>query len=232
MAAKNILLVVDQWRADCVPYFGCAHLRTPNLDRLCREGVTFCNHVITAVPCGPARASLLTGQYAMNHRAVQNTVPLDSRHATLPRTLRAAGYDPALVGYITATPDPRTTSPNDSRFTVLGDNMDGFGPVGAFEPDHDGYYGWLAQKGYVLPPNRDHIWLPDHEVSRGATTHPARIPAELSDSAFFTEKALTYLKGRNGKPFFLHLGYYRPHPPFVASAPYHAMYRAEDMPAP
>ncbi len=231
--AKNVLLVVvDQWRADCVPYLGCQHLRTPNLDRLCQEGVTFRNHVTVTVPCGPARASLLTGLYAMNHRAVQNTVPLDARHMTLPRALRAAGYDPALVGYTTTTPDPRATSPADPRFTVLGDNMDGFRSVGAFEPDHDGYFGWLAQKGYALPANRDDIWLPDHETSRGATTHPARIPAELSDSAFFTERALAYLKGRNGKPFFLHLGYYRPHPPFVASAPYHAMYAAADMPPP
>jgi arylsulfatase A-like enzyme len=231
--AKNVLLiVVDQWRADCVPYLGCKHLRTPNLDRLCREGVTFRNHVTATVPCGPARASLLTGLYAMNHRAVQNTVPLDARHVTLPRALRAAGYDPALVGYTTTTPDPRTTSPADPRFTALGDNMDGFRSVGAFEPDHDGYFGWLAQKGYALPENRDDIWLPDHETSRGATTQPARIPADLSDSAFFTERALAYLKGRNGKPFFLHLGYYRPHPPFVASAPYHAMYNAADMPLP
>ncbi len=231
--AKNVLLiVVDQWRADCLPYLGCGHLRTPNLDRLCHDGVTFRNHVTTTVPCGPARASLLTGLYAMNHRAVQNTVPLDARHMTLPRALRNAGYDPALVGYTTTTPDPRTTSPADPRFSVLGDNMEGFRSVGGFEPDHDGYFGWLAQKGCALPPNRDDIWLPNHETSRGATTQPARIPAELSDSAFFTERALTYLKGRNGKPFFLHLGYYRPHPPFVASAPYHAMYDAADMPPP
>ena len=233
MTAKNVLLiVVDQWRADCVPWLGCEHLRTPNLDRLCREGVTFRNHVTTTVPCGPARASLLTGQYAMNHRAVQNTVPLDSRAMTLPRALRGVGYEPALVGYTTTTPDPRTTPANDPRFFVLGDTMDGWRPVGEFGPDHDGYFGWLAHKGYPLPENRDDIWLPDHETSRGATTHPARIPAGLSDSAFFTEKALTYLKGRHGKPFFLHLGYYRPHPPFVASAPYHAMYDAADMKGP
>ncbi|MGI4954475.1 MAG: phosphoric/sulfuric ester hydrolase PehA [Janthinobacterium lividum] len=233
MKAKNVLLiVVDQWRADCVPWLGCQHLRTPNLDRLCREGLTFRNHVTTAVPCGPARASLLTGLYLMNHRAVQNTVPLDSRHPTLPRALRATGYDPALVGYTTTTPDPRTTPPEDPRFSVLGDNMDGFRPVGAFGPDHDGYFGWLAQKGFPIPENRDDIWLPEHDTARGATNHPARIPAALSDSAFFTERALSYLKGRNGKPFFLHLGYYRPHPPFVASAPYHAMYDPADMPPP
>jgi arylsulfatase A-like enzyme len=163
---------------------------------------------------------------------VQNTIPLDSRHLTLPKALRSVGYEPALVGYTTTTPDPRTTSAHDPRFLVLGDTMEGWRTVGEFGPDHDGYYGWLAHKGYPLPDDRDDIWLPDHETERGATVYPARIPAELSDSAFFTEKALTYLKGRHGKPFFLHLGYYRPHPPFVASAPYHAMYRAEDMAPP
>ena len=234
MPEKNVLLiVVDQWRADCVPWLGTPHLRTPNLDRLCREGVTFRNHVTTTVPCGPARASLHTGLYQMNHRAVQNTVPLDARHTTMPRAVRALGYDPALVGYTTTTPDPRTTSANDPRFRVLGDNMDGWRPVGAFEPGHDGYFGWLAQQGFELPARREDIWLPQGEdAAPGATRHPARVPSHLSDSAFFTERALTYLKGRRGQPFFLHLGYYRPHPPFVASAPYHDMYRAQDMKPP
>ncbi len=78
MSKRNILLiVVDQWRGDCIPHVQRADghvpvLRTPNLDRLCREGTTFRNHVTTTVPCGPARASLLTGLYQMNHRAVQS----------------------------------------------------------------------------------------------------------------------------------------------------------------
>src|SRR5580704_7635382 len=118
MTKRNVLLiVVDQWRADCVPWLGTRHLRTPNVDRLCREGVTFRNHVTTTVPCGPARASLLTGLYQMNHRAVQNTVPLDARHTTLARALRKVGYDPALIGYTTTTPDPRLASGKDPRFT-------------------------------------------------------------------------------------------------------------------
>jgi arylsulfatase A-like enzyme len=213
---RNVLLVVvDQWRADFVPALGAGFLKTPNLDRLCREGVTFRNHVTNTVPCGPARASLLTGLYLMNHRAVQNTVPLDARHSNLAKELRRIGYDPALIGYTTTTPDPRTTGPLDPRFTTLGDLMEGF----------------LAQKGYALPPNREDIWLPEGEDHLpGVTARPSRIPAELSDTAYFTERALTYLKGRNGKPWFLHLGYYRPHPPFIAPAPYHAMYRPEDMP--
>lgn len=232
---KNVLLiVVDQWRGELLPKLGAVALRTPNLDRLCAEGVTFRNHFTQAVPCGPGRASLLTGQYLMNHRAVQNTIPLDARFTNLAHELRKGGYDAALVGYTTTTPDPRTTSPDDPRFLVLGDIMDGFRPVGAFEPYRDAYFGWVASQGYTLPENRDEIWLPEGAAAgeNGATPRPSRIPKELSDTTWFTERALTYLRGRAGKPWFLHLGYYRPHPPFVAPAPYHAMYDPADMPAP
>jgi arylsulfatase A-like enzyme len=232
---KNVLLiVVDQWRGDILPALDTPHLKTPNIDRLCREGVTFRNHFSQAAPCGPARASLLTGLYQMNHRAVQNTIPLDSRFTNLALELRKGGYDPALVGYTTTTPDPRTTTPDDPRFFVLGDVMEGFRPVGAFEPYKDAYFGWIASQGYELPENREDIWLPEGAArgERGATSRPARIPRELSDSTWFTERGLAYLKGRGEKPWFLHLGYYRPHPPFIAPAPYHAMYRAEDMKQP
>jgi arylsulfatase A-like enzyme len=239
MTRKNVLMiVVDQWRADFVPHLMRARgetpfLKTPNLDRLCEEGVTFPNHVTVTLPCGPARASLMTGLYMMNHRAVQNTVPLDQRHFNLAKALREIGYDPALIGYTTTAPDPRSTHPNDPRFLQLGDLMEGFRSVGAFEPSMDGYFGWVAQKGFPLPPQREDIWLPEGvDAVPGATDRPARIPQELSDTSYFTERALSYLKGKNGKPFFLHLGYYRPHPPFVAPAPYHAMYRPEDMPGP
>ena len=78
-ACRNVLLiVVDQWRGLMLPKLGADYLKLPNIDRLCAEGVTFRNHFTQCVPCGPARASLLTSQYLMNHRAVQNTIPLDN----------------------------------------------------------------------------------------------------------------------------------------------------------
>jgi arylsulfatase A-like enzyme len=231
-AAKNVLLiVVDQWRGLMLPKLGADYLKLPNLDKLCAEGVTFRNHFTQGVPCGPARASLLTGMYMMNHRAVQNTIPLDSRFTNLAHELRRGGYDPALVGYTTTTPDPRKTAPNDPRFFVLGDIMDGFHSVGAFE-NRDAYFGWVAGQGFKFPAVREDIWKPQGESAGGATAQPAAIPKELSDTAWFTERGLAYLQGRAGRPWFLHLGYYRPHPPFIASEPYNAMYRPEDMPRP
>ena len=109
---RNILLiVVDQWRGDVLPWLGTPVLRTPNLDRLCREGVTFRNHFSQAAPCGPARASLLTSLYQMTHRAVQNTIPLDARFTNLGYELAAEGYDPAFIGYTTTTPDRERRAP-------------------------------------------------------------------------------------------------------------------------
>src|SRR5258708_1518623 len=163
--AKNVLLiVVDQWRGLMLPKLGADYLKLPNIDRLCAEGVTFRNHFTQCAPCGPARASLLTSLYLMNHRAVQNTIPLDSRLTNLAHQLRRGGYDAALVGYTTTTPDPRTTRPNDPPFLVLGDVMDGFRPVGAFEPYRDAYFGWVASQGYKLPENREDIWLPEGDT--------------------------------------------------------------------
>src|SRR5262249_38708428 len=136
---KNVLLiVVDQWRGDLLPTLGSPGswprvLRTPNLDALCAAGVTFRNHFTQAAPCGPGRASLLPGLYQRTPRPVHNPTPLARRHTNLGHELRRAGYDPALIGYTTTTPDPRTTGPSDPRFFILGDIMDGFRPVGAFE---------------------------------------------------------------------------------------------------
>lgn len=233
--AKNVLLiVVDQWRGDTLPMLGHPVVKTPNIEALAARGVTFARHYTQAVPCGPGRASLLTGLYMMNHRAVQNTIPLDARHTNMAFEARKAGYDPALVGYTTTTPDPRVTSAQDPRFTVLGADMEGWRPVGSWGMKMEAYFSWVASQGYTMPDNPWDIWLPrglqSHEV--GATNKPSRIPAELSDTVWFTDRAIDYLRGTQNKPWFLHLGYYRPHPPFAAPAPYHEMYAASDCPPP
>jgi arylsulfatase A-like enzyme len=228
-----LLIVVDQWRADMLPGSAALPIDLPNIRRLMREGAIFRNHFTTAVPCGPARASLLTGLYLMNHRAVHNTVPLDRRHVTLAQTLRAIGYDPALIGYTTTTPDPRHHLA--ARSALSGARRpDGRVPQRRRVRAGYGRIFRLGCAGGLPAAGESDRHLASGGRGRGAcaTDRPARIPRELSDSAFFTERALTYLKGRNGKPWFLHLGYYRPHPPFVVSAPYHALVRPDQVAAP
>lgn len=236
MAEKQnvLLIVVDQWRGDTMGVLGHPCIRTPNLDMLCRDGVTFRNNYTQGVPCGPARASLLTGQYVMNHRVVQNGVPMDARHYSLADALREAGYDPALVGYTTTAPDPRTTSPNDPRFNDLGHNMPGWNVVASLEPRRRPYFDWLRQQGVDVPANPEDIWQPAEPSATGpgATRAPSRIDAGHSDTTWSTEHGLAYMKGARGKPWFLHLGYYRPHPPFIAPHPYNTRYDPAEVPPP
>ncbi len=233
-APKNVLMiVVDQWRGLMLPKLGADYLKLPNLDRLCAEGVTFRNHFTQAVPCGPARASLLTGQYLMNHRAVQNTIPLvlalhqPGARAAARRLRSGAGglHDD----------DARSAQDRAQRSALLraGRHHGGL-PFGRrLREPQDAYFGWVAGQGFKLPKNREEVWLPQGEPGAGATGRPAVIPKELSDTAWFTERGLTYLRGRAGKPWFLHLGYYRPHPPFIVSGTCTTrMYRPEDMPKP
>jgi arylsulfatase A-like enzyme len=168
----------------------------------------------------------------MNHRVVQNSVPMDARHTNLALEMRQVGYEPALVGYTTTTPDPRVTPPRDPRFRILGSLMRGWHPVGSWEPEKVPYFNWLRSKGFHVPETPEDIWLPLESRAPGATTSASRIPKELSDTAWATECALSYLEGMAHRPWFLHLGYYRPHPPFIAPAPYNTYYDPAEVPAP
>ena len=231
-AAKNVLLiVVDQWRGLMLPKLGADYLKLPNIDRLCAEGVTFRNHF---TQCCALRAG--AGQPA--DRPLPDEPSRGAEHHSARRALHQPG---ARAAPRRLRPGPgrlhhdhaRSAHHRAQRSALLrAGRHHGRLPLrSAPSRTRDAYFGWVASQGFKLPENREDIWLPEGRARRGgATARPARIPKELSDTAWFTERGLTYLRGRAGKPWFLHLGYYRPHPPFIAPAPYHAMYRPEDMP--
>ena len=223
-----LLIVVDQWRGDTLSYLDHDCVETPNIDALCLDGVAFRNHYGQCAPCGPARASILTGQYMMNHRAVQNGFPLDARHNNLAFELRGLGYDPALIGYTTSTPDPRNFDADDPHFQAMGILMPGWNAIAGLDPGRQPYFDWLRQRSVDLPPDPNDIWLPADESPNA----PSRIAKEDSDTSFSTKHALAYLRGRSNRPWFLHLGYFRPHPPFIAPAPYNARYDPDAVPPP
>ena len=226
----NILLItLDQWRADHLGAVGHPVLRTPALDALAEDGVLFRRHYTQASPCGPARASLFTGLYLHNHRSLRNGVPLDDRHANLAREARKAGHDPLLFGYTDTSLDPRGLAPDDPALATYEGVLPGFsaGQVLTEEP-----WPWvkdLEAKGYKIPAEPREMWKPrDPEDPRGV----ARYTAAHSETAFLTDQALRHLTGAARAPWFLHLSYLRPHPPYIAPEPYDRMYAAEDMAAP
>src|SRR5690606_21953573 len=130
--------------------------------------------------------------------------------------------------------DPRVTDHEDPRFRVLGGEMDGWKLVGTMGLKMESYFAWAAQRWPDMPATPEDMWLPKDAGPGdiGATASPSRVPAEFSDTSFFTERALEYLHGTRHKPWFLHLGYWRPHPPFIAPEPWNSMYDPKDSPEP
>lgn len=228
---RNILLIVaDQWRGDHLPRNLGGPLDLPTLDGLAAQGTSFVQHYSNASPCGPARMCMFTGQYAMNHRVVQNGVPLRKHTRHMAELLRGHGHLCGLIGYTSWLPDPTSTTPDDPRYTMYGANMPGFSPVQSFEePEFEAYFAWLKSLGYDLPNQPFDVW--DGLVT-GEGVAPSPIRKEHSDTAWMTDAAKRFINGRRDAPWMLMLGYWRPHPPMVAPAPYHALHDVGNVPRP
>ena len=95
----NVLVIItDDQRWDCMSCAGHPHLKTPNIDRLAREGVHFKNAFCTTSLCSPSRASILSGLYAHSHKVFNNFTEYPNDLPSLPRQLQKTGYETAYIG--------------------------------------------------------------------------------------------------------------------------------------
>lgn len=234
----NVLLIcADQWRADCLSALGHPNVRTPNIDALARDGVLFRNHFGQCTPCGPSRTSLLTGRYLMNHRSGRNGTPLSAHHSNVALEARKAGYEPALFGYTDTSMDPRERHPNDPTLTSYDKGvMPGFSTPLQMTEDMDPWVSDLLAKGYDFPKGRDEVFRPKRgfvkPADRGFRYIPTEFPAADDDSTFLTDQFLKWLLVHRDAPWFAHVVFYRPHPPFIASEPYNAAVHPADVAMP
>ena len=231
---RNVLFITaDQWRGDTLGAVGHPCVKTPNLDRLAADGVLFGKHYSQATPCSPGRASLLTGLYMFNHRVVYNGTPLDRRFTNVALEARKAGYDPVLIGYTSTAPDPRTLEPGDPRLETYEGVLPGMKLIANYTTS---WLAWLNGRGYEGLQNTAEAYkqIPNYPGAekRGFTYSPPAYSAEESDTAFAAGEALNWLAVNGKHPWFLHLSFQRPHPPYVAPEPYNAMYDPSDVPIP
>lgn len=232
----NILFITaDQWRGDCLSARDHACVKTPHLDALISDSILFENHYSVCAPCGPARASLLTGMYLQNHRSCRNGTPLDQRHTNIALELAKIGYEPVLFGYTDTSRDPRTTDPSVLKQFLYEGVLPGFHPQRLLLDNLDPWINDLKQKGYDVPTNHRDIYEPidppSDKTDHGRTFPPAAYSAEDSMTAYLTNEVISYISEQK-QGWFTHLSYLRPHPPFVAPEPYNAMYSTADVPPP
>jgi len=217
----NVLLItLDQLRGDCLSAAGHPVVRTPNLDWLASGGVRFARHYSQSAPCAPGRACLYTGTYQLNNRVVGNGTPLDNRFDNVARAARRAGYAPVLFGYADQAVDPRVTAgPDDPRLSTYQGVPPGFDVELELLDEQDAWRAWLGELGYDVTTGDEAL-----------ATEPRR-PVEHGVSAFLTDRVIDWLERRDA-PWFAHLSYWRPHPPYAAAGRWSSAYRPDDLPPP
>jgi arylsulfatase A-like enzyme len=241
---KNVLFIMaDQLRWDHLSCAGHPYLATPNLDALAKAGVRFTRAFVNSGVCGPNRMSAYTGRYPVSHGATWNRVPLSLGEVTLGEYLRGAGRTLALAGKTHVLPDregmQRLQLEGGSELATLL-ARGGFEEIDRYDGHHEpgdesGYAAFLRAHGYVSQnPWHDYVisaLAPGGEIVSGwnmRNAHlPARVKEEHSETAYMTDQAIGFVERMGERPWVLHLSYVKPHWPYMAPAPYHALYTPE-----
>jgi arylsulfatase B len=189
-------------------YTGSSQIKTPNLDKLAKDGIIFPQAYVTASVCGPSRAGVLTGRYQQrfgfetNPRGGPNLRPeaigLPDRELTLGNRMQEAGYHTAAIG---------------KWHMGYTDN---------FYPTERGFDYFFGMRGgghryHVTLEPMENIWYRDFGLERmGKKLDKVEVPY-LTD--WLTEDAINYISRReenDEQPWFVYLAYNSPHGPLQA----------------
>lgn len=229
----NVLFIMtDQLNSSCIGYKGDPIIKTKNIDRLAREGVSFESAYTVSPVCMSARCSLLSGLYPHNHHYWNNFADdfLAEDLATMFQDVKKAGYYTAHIGKSHFF-DPGIG--NDFRdynsyFKNIG--IDDMYEVGSM-------YGALFHKScyndYLKEKNLFELFSKElcEKYARGEYYPvPTELPFEDYLDSYIGEKTIDIIKKRpQGKPFFIRSSFPGPHCPVDPPAEYAQMYSPDDM---
>lgn len=181
----NLLFVfADEMRGCDMGHTGAPDVRTPNLDRLAGEGVSFVNGISNCPVCTPARGTILTGVHAPAHHAISNDVPIRTDLPTMGTVLRDAGY---ATGYI-------------GKWHLDGLRRKGFTPPGSRRLGFDDHWAvWNCHHDYF------------NGRYYGDTPEVRHI--EGYEPVWQTDEAIRFMERRRDDPFALVLSWGPPHGP-------------------
>jgi arylsulfatase A len=200
-----VLFLADDLGYGELGCYGNTAAITPHLDRFAAEGLRLTDCHSACPVCSPSRAALLTGRHPYR-TGVFTWIPegspihLRSSEATLPETLRAAGYDTCHVG----------------KWHLNGK----FNSPEQPQPADHGYAWWLATQNNAAPSHA----FPENFVRNG---QPIGKVDDYS-APFVASEAVTWLKEKRdtSKPFFLAVWTHEPHYPIASAERYEKLHAA------
>ncbi len=224
-ARPNVLFIaVDD--LDCrIACYGDPVAKTPNLDRLAARGVRFQRAYCQYPLCNPTRSSVLSGRYPTSTGVLDNNtfLTLGPGQFTLPFYFQRHGYAMAAFGKIWHA---------INRGFPAGEEK---GPAGWFTAKQRAAQQ-AAQPDYWIhnhSPYRN-IQPPDPSAYAWANVYSPLAEGDEGQDAKIATQSISELEkmAAGGKPFFLAVGFHKPHVPLQAPQRYFDLYRTAEMPLP
>lgn len=226
-----VFIFVDDLRPELGCY-GNKLIQTPNLDRLAAQSVIFKNHYVQVPTCGASRFSLLTGMLPRTKAHLRNDAPEKfissetegERPETFIHHLRRNGYHTVGIGKISHSADgflyAYTGNPEGAK-KELPHSWDEL-------RFHSGKWGtgWNAFFGYADGSNRQSMSGNVRPYERGDVDDQGYVDGLTAGLAVDKLKELV----GGGEPFFLGVGFFKPHLPFTAPKEYWDMYEESSLP--
>jgi arylsulfatase A-like enzyme len=224
----NVLFIaVDDLRPDLGAY-GNPVVHTPNLDRLAAEGLLFTRAYCMVAICHPSRAAVLTGKRPTTsgiyefRPEIREAMP---QVVTLPQHFKSRGYHAQAIGKIFHGPnldDPHSWSvPSYWPASQPYHTPEGIRIMKRVE----------SEKPFATLVDPSSGQSSQHRM-RGLPCEAPNVPDHLLDDGSVTERAVDALRQVRDRRFFLAVGYFKPHLPFVAPKRYWDLYDPASLPLP
>jgi uncharacterized sulfatase len=192
----NVVFIVVDDLNNTIGCYGHPTVQTPNIDKLASKGILFRNAYCNFAVCNPSRSSFLTGLRPETLGILDNRIPLQTvlgDRITLPSLFRLNGYHTINIGKVfNGTSAKNDTTAWDEEYHFGASELGRQGVGRNMSQDQLAWCRWLEAEGT------------DEDQQDGQTA----------------AKAIEFLKQDHDKPFFLGLGFAKPHDPFNAPKKY------------
>lgn len=228
----NILLIMIDDLKPALGAFGDPVAISPNIDRLAARGARFERAYANQAVCAPSRINLMTGRRSTSTgiygfgKDLRDVIP-DA--VTLPERFKQAGYQTESIGKVFHVGHGSHDDPRSWSVPPVHDHV-----IEYLEPESTGGKATREEALFNEVPIQGDVWTYARTLGRGAAWESPDVPDDAYADGRTARRAVQRLRELKGSasPFFLAVGFARPHLPFSVPKRYWDMYDPASLPMP